>query len=195
MRWAPSTRLGGSSRRGSRRPASAGSPAAPTRSYVQGRWSVRDTVRDRSGLERVGFFACSADLEEELVRAAGVTILPRLIELEGDAQPWAHVPQATCVAGPPSGSAISPLHPEHVGPQQPIYPSNRRDDRSIQAASAPRLVPDYVEPDGFCASSQRQTNDRSLPSTRWWLDDGCMGAIWQSSETAQPFGSSARKPF
>lgn len=43
---------------------------------------------DRSGLERVGFFACSADLEDELVRAAGVTILSRLIELEGDGQPW-----------------------------------------------------------------------------------------------------------
>jgi hypothetical protein len=43
---------------------------------------------DRSGLERVGFFACSADLEDELVRAAGATVLSRLIELEGDAQPW-----------------------------------------------------------------------------------------------------------
>lgn len=43
---------------------------------------------DRSGLERVGFFACSADLEAELVRAAGEVVLSRLIELEGDAQPW-----------------------------------------------------------------------------------------------------------
>ena len=43
---------------------------------------------DRSGLERVGFFACSTDLEDELVRAAGETIFSRLIELEGDAQPW-----------------------------------------------------------------------------------------------------------
>ncbi|HKF19718.1 MAG TPA: TOPRIM nucleotidyl transferase/hydrolase domain-containing protein [Candidatus Dormibacteraeota bacterium] len=43
---------------------------------------------DRSGLERVGFYACSADLEDELVRAAGVTILSTLIELEGDTQPW-----------------------------------------------------------------------------------------------------------
>ena len=43
---------------------------------------------DRSGLERVGFFACSADLEDELVRAAGVTILSTLIELQGDTQPW-----------------------------------------------------------------------------------------------------------
>ncbi|MGZ6267299.1 MAG: TOPRIM nucleotidyl transferase/hydrolase domain-containing protein [Candidatus Limnocylindrales bacterium] len=43
---------------------------------------------DRRGLERAGFFACSADLEDELVRAAGVTVISRLIELEGDAQPW-----------------------------------------------------------------------------------------------------------
>ena len=43
---------------------------------------------DRSRLERVGFFACVADLEDELIRAAGETNLARLIELEGDAQPW-----------------------------------------------------------------------------------------------------------
>jgi hypothetical protein len=43
---------------------------------------------DRSRLEGVGFFACVADLEDELIRAAGETDLSRLIELEGDAQPW-----------------------------------------------------------------------------------------------------------
>ena len=43
---------------------------------------------DRSRLEELGFFACIADLEEELIRAVGETILSRLIELEGDAQPW-----------------------------------------------------------------------------------------------------------
>src|SRR5438874_12193215 len=43
---------------------------------------------DRSRLERVGFFACVADLEDELIRAAGETNLARLIELEGDGQPW-----------------------------------------------------------------------------------------------------------
>ena len=43
---------------------------------------------DRSRLETVGFFACVADLEDELIRAAGETNLSRLIELEGDAQPW-----------------------------------------------------------------------------------------------------------
>lgn len=43
---------------------------------------------DRSQMERVGFFACIADLEEELIRAAGETDLLRLIELQGDTQPW-----------------------------------------------------------------------------------------------------------
>ena len=43
---------------------------------------------DRGGLEAIGFFACSADLEDELVRAAGEALLLRLIETEGDAQSW-----------------------------------------------------------------------------------------------------------
>jgi hypothetical protein len=43
---------------------------------------------DRSQLEEVGFFACIADLEDELIRAAGESNLSKLIEIEGDAQPW-----------------------------------------------------------------------------------------------------------
>ncbi len=43
---------------------------------------------DRGQLERIGFFACIADLEDELIRAAGEPNLSRLIELQGDGQPW-----------------------------------------------------------------------------------------------------------
>lgn len=43
---------------------------------------------DRRRLEGVGFFACIVDLEDELIRAVSETNLSRLIELEGDAQPW-----------------------------------------------------------------------------------------------------------
>ena len=43
---------------------------------------------DRAGLEAIGFFACVADLEDELIRATGEANLARLIELAGDAQPW-----------------------------------------------------------------------------------------------------------
>jgi len=45
---------------------------------------------DRDPLESVGFFACVADLEEELIRAAieAELDLSTLIELHGDAQSW-----------------------------------------------------------------------------------------------------------
>jgi OLD-like protein len=43
---------------------------------------------DRAGLEAAGFFACVADLEDELIRAAGEAAILRLIEAEGDAQAW-----------------------------------------------------------------------------------------------------------
>lgn len=42
----------------------------------------------RHGLERAGFYACSVDLEDELIRAAGEDAISRLIEGSGDAQPW-----------------------------------------------------------------------------------------------------------
>ncbi len=42
----------------------------------------------RDELERLGFFVCSADLEDELIRALGAPAIPGLAELEGDAQAW-----------------------------------------------------------------------------------------------------------
>jgi hypothetical protein len=42
----------------------------------------------RAALERLGFFACKADLEEELIRAAGESIIATLIERERDVPPW-----------------------------------------------------------------------------------------------------------
>ena len=42
----------------------------------------------RNELERIGFFVCSADLEDELIRAVGAPAISRLAELEGDAQAW-----------------------------------------------------------------------------------------------------------
>lgn len=43
---------------------------------------------DRRRLEALGFFACTVDLEDELIRAAGESQLSTLIELAGDEQPW-----------------------------------------------------------------------------------------------------------
>jgi hypothetical protein len=39
---------------------------------------------DRPGLEALGFFVCSADLEEELIRALGTTAMVDLIESQGE---------------------------------------------------------------------------------------------------------------
>ena len=42
----------------------------------------------RNDLERLGFFICSADLEDELIRAVGISAIARLTEIAGDARAW-----------------------------------------------------------------------------------------------------------
>ena len=65
--------------------------------YDEGEEAVIRGALERAGygadlhgvrLEAIGFFACVADLEEELIRAAGESHLSTLIDLEGDSQPW-----------------------------------------------------------------------------------------------------------
>jgi hypothetical protein len=38
----------------------------------------------RAGLERLGFFVCTADLEDELIRSLGVAAVERVIEAQGE---------------------------------------------------------------------------------------------------------------
>jgi hypothetical protein len=42
----------------------------------------------RSDLERLGFFTCNVDLEDELIRAAGTSAFAILTEAAGDARAW-----------------------------------------------------------------------------------------------------------
>lgn len=56
--------------------------------YDVGEQNVVFAALERAGVDRAGFFACRADLEDELIRAAGENLLSRLIVVEGDAQPW-----------------------------------------------------------------------------------------------------------
>ena len=42
----------------------------------------------RGGLERLGFYVCVADLEDELIRSLGVAAVERLIEAEGELGPF-----------------------------------------------------------------------------------------------------------
>jgi hypothetical protein len=41
-------------------------------------------IDDRAGLERAGYFVCVADLEDELIRAAGADLVERVMAQEGD---------------------------------------------------------------------------------------------------------------
>jgi hypothetical protein len=42
----------------------------------------------RGGLERLGFFVCVTDLEDELIRTLGVAVVEQLIEAEGELGPF-----------------------------------------------------------------------------------------------------------
>ena len=101
---------------------------------------------DRTRLEGVGFFACITDLEDELIRAAGEANISRLIELEGDVQPWRR------------------FRNQHVWRDRPVDQQFRRFIRSVSERNSRyiraivetidlsrlprplRLLLDYVEP-------------------------------------------------
>jgi len=42
----------------------------------------------RAELERLGFYVCEADLEDELIRALGASTVERILETEGDLSPF-----------------------------------------------------------------------------------------------------------
>ena len=42
----------------------------------------------RAGMERIGFYVCDADLEDELIRALGVDAVVHVIEAAGDLSSW-----------------------------------------------------------------------------------------------------------
>jgi hypothetical protein len=101
---------------------------------------------DRRRLEEVGFFACSADLEDELIRAAGESILSRLIELEGDAQPWHTFQRQRAWNGRPADQQFRRFI-------RSVSERNSRYIRAIVQTLDPcrlprplRLLLDYVEP-------------------------------------------------
>jgi Overcoming lysogenization defect protein-like, TOPRIM domain len=46
------------------------------------------TTVTRAEMERLGFFVCDADLEDELIRALGAAAVERVIEAEGELGSW-----------------------------------------------------------------------------------------------------------
>ena len=102
---------------------------------------------DRSRLERLGFFACVADLEAELIRAAGETNLSRLIDIAGDAQAWRRFRNQHAWNGRPMDQQFHRFI-------RSVSARNSRYIRAIVETIEPsqmprplRLLLDYVRPD------------------------------------------------
>ena len=115
---------------------------------------------DPSRLEEVGFFACSADLEDELIRAAGESIVSRLIELEGDAQPWHTFRRQRAWNGRPVDQQFRRFI-------RSVSERNSRYIRAIVETIDPsrlprplRLLLDYVEPGRARAQRRTQTGHK-----------------------------------
>ena len=95
--------------------------------------------RDRCDLEALGFFVCDADLEDELIRALGVTGVERVVEMAGDLralrslqkQPaqrdWAAEDQVRRFLGSGSGRKVryARLLVEALAPEQVPRPLDR----------------------------------------------------------------------
>jgi len=56
---------------------------------------------DRPAIERLGFFVCDRDLEEELIRAVGTAGVERVIEAEGEGRAWRTFQQQPFQVGRP----------------------------------------------------------------------------------------------
>jgi hypothetical protein len=131
--------------------------------YDRGEERVIRTALERAGyganvdgtqLEELGFFACNADLEEELIRAAGDANLSRLIELEGDAQPWRKFRSQSAWHGRPVNQQFRRF----------IRSVSERNSRYIRAmvetidpSRLPRpllMLLDYVEPESRSSGSR-----------------------------------------
>jgi hypothetical protein len=46
--------------------------------------ALEELAEDIAGMERLGFYICVADLEDELIRALGVTSVERVVDAQGE---------------------------------------------------------------------------------------------------------------
>ena len=74
----------------------------------------------RADMERLGFYVCVADLEDELIRALGVPAVERVLDTQGELGVIPHLPAAARLARPNNRAAAPPLprHPQR--PQDPL---------------------------------------------------------------------------
>jgi hypothetical protein len=61
---------------------------------------------DRTDMEELGFYVCEADLEDELIRALGAAEVERVIQAEGDLQPFRTLQKQPAWRGRPTESQL-----------------------------------------------------------------------------------------
>ena len=92
----------------------------------------------REAMEGLGFYACSADLEDELVRALGPSRVEQVIDGEGELRGVPHLPEAAREARPESRGATVALH---VEPEGPVRRRARRRARPGAGSTSARRRP------------------------------------------------------
>ena len=122
-------------------------------------------------MERLGFYVCEADLEDELIRALGTESVRRVVAAEGELADLPHLPGPAGAAGPPRRAQLRRFMGTRSG---------------RKARYAPLLVAALATWGGCPARSTRcsPTSDESaaadptrsvvscISSTCWWSPDG-----------------------
>jgi hypothetical protein len=70
---------------------------------------------DRAGLERLGFFVCEADLEDELIRALGVAAVERVVDAEGELNAFRTLQKQPAWRGRPTDEQLRRFIGTHSG--------------------------------------------------------------------------------
>ena len=96
---------------------------------------------DRAELERLGFYVCVADLEEELIRALGVTSVEDVVEAQGDLGAFRSLQRQPPWRGPTDRGAASALLRQRQRPQDPLRAAARRGAGSDPGTAAARSGP------------------------------------------------------
>ena len=84
---------------------------------------------ERAGAAPQGFFVCAADLEDELIRALGVTRVEELVRAEGDLRALKTFLRQPAQRGRTSQQQLAALPRHEEGTQDPLRPRPRRSPR------------------------------------------------------------------
>ncbi len=90
----------------------------------------------RADLERLGFAVCVADLEDELIRAAGPALAAEVLAAHGDLSAFRTIQRQPGLAGKGRGGAVAALPRRGLAAQAPLRPAADRGDRLGPDAAA-----------------------------------------------------------